>query len=161
MDGRQLAGELLDENPVYRPHCTPIAGHTILMIIDSTGWKRSTLVALELALRFAPWLCVFGIAVLSLVPGEARPHTGLPGQAEHFMAYFLTALFLGIRPRYLVWRILLALALCLYAGLLEVLQIWVPGRSAQLIDFAASSCGALSGMIVVAMLLRFRGAGTK
>lgn len=108
------------------------------------------------ALRFIPWLCVLAIAILSLVPGGARPHTGLRGQAEHFLAYFLTAVMLGMQKQDLGYRSSLAIALCAYAGTLETLQIWVPGRSAQLIDFAASSGGALSGMILSAVLLRFR-----
>ena len=108
------------------------------------------------ALRFAPWLCVLAIAVLSLVPGGARPHTGLPGQAEHFLAYFLTAVFLSGQKRDLAYLSTLAIGLCAYAGILETLQIWVPGRNAQLIDFAGSSCGALSGIILQAVFLRFR-----
>ena len=39
-------------------------------------------------------------------------------------------------------------ALAVLAGVLEVGQIWVPGRTAQVIDFAASSVGALAGVLV-------------
>ncbi len=124
--------------------------------VVSFNWKQSMLLSLASALRLAPWVCILAIAVLSLVPGEARPHTGLPGQAEHFLAYFLTALLVGVQLRELAYRSTLALALCAYAGVLETLQLWVPGRSAQLIDFAASSSGALSGMILPAVFLRFR-----
>ncbi|MGA7325677.1 MAG: VanZ family protein [Rhodomicrobium sp.] len=104
------------------------------------------------AFRLAPWLCVPAIAILSLVPGQARPHTGLPGQAEHFLAYFMTAILLGIQVRNLTSRITLAFALCAYAAMLETLQIWIPGRSAQIIDFGASSSGALAGIIFSALL---------
>jgi VanZ family protein len=106
-------------------------------------------------LRFAPWLALFAIAVLSLVPGEARPHTGMPGQAEHFLAYFLTALVLGIRVGTSVYCIPTTLALCAYAGAMEILQIWIPGRNAQFIDFAASSFGAFSGSLVCILTLCF------
>ena len=109
------------------------------------------------AVRIASWLCLALLAILSLVPGEARPHTGLPGQAEHFFAYLMTGLFLGLgvsRPRY---RIGLALGLCVYAGILEIFQIWIPGRNAALMDFAASSTGAFMGMILSVFCLHFIG----
>ena len=34
----------------------------------------------------AGWLGIVVIAVLSLVPGDYRPHTFLPGPAEHVLA---------------------------------------------------------------------------
>jgi hypothetical protein len=37
--------------------------------------------------RVATWLCVALLIVLSLVPGPDRPHTGIAGQSEHFIAY--------------------------------------------------------------------------
>ncbi len=123
------------------------------MIRDALEVPRSNMrLLLALALRLAPWLCVPTIAILSLVPGQARPHTGLPGQAEHFLAYLMTALVLGCQARNLTSRITLAIALCAYGGMLEVLQIWIPGRSAQVIDFAASSFGALTGVLLSALL---------
>jgi hypothetical protein len=119
-------------------------------------WKRHMRLSLALTLRAAPWVCIFAVAILSLVPGKARPHTGLPGQVEHFLAYFMTALLQGFRLRNLTYHGTLAIALCAYAGILETLQIWIPGRSAQLIDFAASSCGVLSGMILSVAFSLFR-----
>jgi hypothetical protein len=46
--------------------------------------------------RGAGFFGVLAIIVLSLVPGAYRPHTGLPGQAEHFIAYCSTALALTL-----------------------------------------------------------------
>jgi hypothetical protein len=37
--------------------------------------------------RLAGGLAILGVIVLSLVPGELRPHSGLPGIAEHFVFY--------------------------------------------------------------------------
>jgi VanZ family protein len=105
------------------------------------------------ALRTAPWFCLALFAILSLVPGEARPHTGLPGQAEHFFAYLITGLLLGLQVGRSQHRIGLALGLCVYAGILEIFQIWIPGRNAALIDFAASSCGAWTGVILSVVCL--------
>ena len=122
------------------------------MAWDLFDWKRRAVQAVKYGLRFGPRICLACIALLSLVPGPLRPHTGLPGQKEHFLAYFLTALVLGSKPReQLSYRASVAAALCAYAGVLETLQIWVPGRSAQLIDFAASSGGAIGGVVVSAV----------
>jgi hypothetical protein len=67
-------------------------------------WKRSIRLSLAAALGIAPWLCILTIAVLSLVPGQARPHTWLPGQVEHFLAYFITALLSGFQVRNLTFH---------------------------------------------------------
>ena len=40
--------------------------------------------------------CVAAIIVLSLLPGDERPHTGASGQIEHAIAYFGTAVFLAL-----------------------------------------------------------------
>lgn len=124
------------------------------MTAVSSNLKQYLLLTVSYALRIGPRLCIVCLAILSLVPGQFRPHTGLPGQAEHFIAYFLTALLLAIQPREsLGKRTLVAAGLCAYAGILETLQIWVPGRSAQAVDFAASSGGAIGGAVVAAILL--------
>jgi VanZ family protein len=107
-----------------------------------------------LGLRIGPWACILLIAILSLVPGEERPHTGMPGQAEHFLAYFITGALLAGR---LGWtsrrRWAAAAGLSAYGGVLEILQIWVPGRCSQFIDFAASSAGAICGTIAAGVAL--------
>jgi VanZ family protein len=96
--------------------------------------------------RAAGFCGVLAIVVLSLVPGPDRPHTGLPGEAEHFMAYCLTAFAFtpGFRP--LAYRFVLAAGLTLLAGSMEVLQHLVPGRHPALADAIASSLGALTGL---------------
>ena len=40
--------------------------------------------------RLAAWAGILAITVLSLVPGQERPHTGLSGLTEHFLAYACT-----------------------------------------------------------------------
>jgi VanZ family protein len=95
--------------------------------------------------KIAGGLTVVAFAVLSLVPRELRPHTGFAPPLEHISAYAIGAglLTLGYykrnRPLFVV------LSLSLYAAILEIAQIWVPGRNPTVIDFAASSAGALIG----------------
>ncbi len=86
------------------------------------------------------------ILILSLVPGAERPHTGLPGGAEHFLAYCLTAaiLALGFWSR----RIAIAVGLTFLASLMEILQLWIPGRNAQISDAFNSGLGSLCGIVL-------------
>ena len=81
------------------------------------------------ALRTAPWFCLALLAILSLVPGEARPHTGLPGQAEHFFAYLITGLLLGLQVGRSQHRIGLALGLCVYAASLRFSRFGSPAET--------------------------------
>ena len=46
----------------------------------------------------------------------------------------------------------------LYAGILEYLQNFSPGRNPALVDFAASAFGALCGGVAVLLLCRYRSA---
>ena len=104
------------------------------------------------ALRLAGWCAVFAIAVLSLVPGELRPHTEMPGYFEHFSAYFIATLLLslGHTGRFAIF---LSPLLSAYAAILETIQLWVPGRGAAIMDWVSSSMGALTGAIVASVLL--------
>src|SRR6266516_6512866 len=92
------------------------------------------------------------IGILSEVPGELRPHVFAVPQLEHFMAYFAAGLLLALG----FWSrrnvLLLSLALPVYAAVLEITQLIVPGRSSVFIDFLASLAGAGAG-IVLAWLL--------
>ncbi|HTV34402.1 MAG TPA: VanZ family protein [Methylocella sp.] len=98
-------------------------------------------------------LCgIVAIIILSLLPGDYRPHTGLPGRVEHFIAYGLTAtaLALGFRP--LAARLAFAGVLVLLAGAMEVLQQYVPDRHPAIADALASSLGGLLGLALGAFL---------
>ena len=103
--------------------------------------------------RVAGCFGVLAIIVLSLVPGIDRPHTGLPGVAEHFIAYYSTALAFGLGFRSTASRIVIALSLTLLAGSMEVLQLWVPGRHSAIIDAVVSSLGGFLGIVMGGLLL--------
>src|SRR5262245_478451 len=99
--------------------------------------------------RAAGWVGLAVIVVLSVVPGSERPQKalGLPGQYEHLLAYMLTAGVLGLAYRKSTTRAALLTLLVISAALLETAQILVPGRTARLIDFGASSIGAGVGLL--------------
>ena len=84
--------------------------------------------------------------------------TDLPGQIEHIIAYAgSTAIAMaGYGLRRGAARIIGCF--WVYAGILEYLQNFSPGRNPALVDFAASAFGALCGGVVVLFLWRWRSA---
>jgi VanZ family protein len=110
---------------------------------------------LHFVLRGAGWTCVVALIVLSVAPGNERPHTGVfPGQIEHVIAYCGTAGILGLGYPTAGERLGMVVMLAFLAAALEVVQLGIPGRHSQFIDFAASSAGACLGMSVAALLGR-------
>ncbi len=103
----------------------------------------------QLAGRVATWLCVAFVVVLSLVPGQDRPHTGIAGQSEHFIAYAGTAMIAMLSYRRALWTII---GLSLLSCLLEILQNFVPGRSPAVMDVIFSSAGGATGTGAAALL---------
>ena len=105
--------------------------------------------------RFASWGAVLALAILSLVPGSMRPHTGLPGPAEHFLAYFIAGFIIAAPKRSTAYRIAAAILLGLYSGAFELLQNFVPGRDPEILDFIMSSLGAICGVSAFAIAAYF------
>ena len=95
--------------------------------------------------KAAAALCVLGIIIVSLLPETERVPTGLPnGKLEHFLAYSVTGLLLGLAMSGRKAPILAALNLALLACLLEFLQQWSAGRHPRVSDAVV---GALAGML--------------
>jgi VanZ family protein len=86
------------------------------------------------------------IVTLSLVPASARPHSGLGGQYEHWLAYALVGFAFGMGYRTRGRQLFAGLALTAGAAILELLQNFVPGRDPETIGFVASSLGAWFGL---------------
>ena len=93
-------------------------------------------------LYVATWLCVTALIVLSLLPGELRPHTGMEGRLEHFIAYAITGLIATWAYRMPVRAVV---GLALLSCVMELLQIYVPFRTAAVLDAVASSLGGAVG----------------
>jgi VanZ family protein len=112
-----------------------------------------------LAFRIAGMLAVVGIGVLSLVPGEARPHVLGLGSLEHLTAYFIAATLLGIGfldsgTSRSDSNAALGISFLLtgYGGILEAAQLFVPGRTPGMLDWCASALGAWFGVGFVWLL---------
>jgi hypothetical protein len=102
---------------------------------------------LFLLFRTVGWACIVVIVVVSLVPGDTRPDTGLPGQIDHIISYCGTAGLLGLGYPAAKSRFGTIVMLTSLAATLELAQRWIPGRHPQFIDFAASVVGACLGML--------------
>lgn len=99
---------------------------------------------IEGGLRLLAWGCVGLLAVLSLLPAEEVVRTGLGGYVEHMLAYAGTAVLLRLgHPGRKVWWS--AAGLVIYAGFLEYLQHYSPGRTPAVEGWLTSSIGAVVG----------------
>jgi VanZ family protein len=103
-------------------------------------------------LRVGAWFCVVLLAYLSLIPGDLQVRTGLSGLLEHLVAYLGTAMLFGLS--YPQKRLQISLALVGFAGILETLQNFSPGRTANPLDACASGTGAVLGVVAVIWLTR-------
>jgi VanZ family protein len=100
-------------------------------------------------LRAAFFACIALLVALSWLPTSAMVRTGISGRLEHAVAYFGTAIVMALAyrqaPRLPVqFALLVALA-----AVLEVGQLYAPGRSSSFLDFAASSTGVAVGALLM------------
>jgi VanZ family protein len=104
-----------------------------------------------IVLRIFAWLLAAAVALATLGPVRYRPlnyHLGQDG--EHALAFVLIGLVFGLahtRNRRLTAAIVVALS-----GIIEVLQLWAPGRHARLEDFAVDAVAAIVGLATAAAL---------
>jgi hypothetical protein len=103
--------------------------------------------------RLAGGLAILGVIVLSLVPGEWRPHSGLPGVAEHFVFYLGGAGLLALGYEKWVSAGVVALVLSLAAVLLELAQLAIPHRDATPLDVVVSAAGAVLGAALARLFM--------
>jgi VanZ family protein len=100
------------------------------------------------SLRFLTWCCVILLAVLSLLPAQEMVRTGLPGRLEHFVAYAGSAAVAmagyGASRR----GVQIIGGFWVYAGILEYLQHFSPGRHPAIEDFAASALGGCAAVLL-------------
>ena len=99
-------------------------------------------------LRLFAWLLAAAVTFATLGPARLRPHSDLGQDGEHALAFVLLGLAFGIA--YTQNRLFTAVTAIVGIGLIEVLQIWMPGRHARLEDFIVDALAACAGLAVVA-----------
>jgi VanZ family protein len=105
------------------------------------------------ALRIAAWSAIGLLAVLSLLPAQEMVRTGLGGHLEHILAYAgASSITASGYPEKRLGRI--GMALICYAGALEFLQRFSPGRHSAVEDWLASSAGVLVGCALILLWRR-------
>lgn len=91
------------------------------------------------------------IIALSLVPGNLRPHSGLPGSFEHILAYAGCGILFAFGWQNRKDRTKAMFGLMALAALMEFMQLAVPGRIAELSVAVLSAAGALIGFVIGAV----------
>jgi VanZ family protein len=106
-----------------------------------------------IVLRILAWLLAAAVTFATLGPAQFRPHSSLMGQdGEHALAFILVGLAFGLAyPRH---RLLTGGIAVVMIGVIELLQLWAPGRHARLEDFVVDALTACAGMAVAAVLDR-------
>jgi VanZ family protein len=97
-------------------------------------------------LKVASWLIIVGLVIVTIVPADERPVSGLQHDLEHFLAFGLAGLVFGLAYSGHV-RALLAGAL-LFTLALELLQIPLATRHARVEDFIVDAAGACPGIMI-------------
>ena len=115
---------------------------TLIDATRSSGWGKA-----------AAAFCVLAIFIGSLLPQAERISTGfLPGKLEHFVAYGVTGLLLGLTISNRNGPTWAAVSLACIALLLEFLQQWSPGRHPQVSDAVVGAAAAMLGASLSAWL---------
>ena len=79
------------------------------------------------------WSALLAIVVLTVVPPNLRPTTDAPHDVEHAAAFLIVGLLFGLAYAGRAW--ILSIGAVAFCGIIEVMQLYVPGRHARWIDF--------------------------
>jgi VanZ family protein len=105
---------------------------------------------MTLILRIIAWLLTAAVTFATLGPPRLRPHSDLGQDGEHALAFVLVGLAFGLA--YSRRRLLTAVIAVILIGVLELLQLWMPGRHARLEDFIVDALAACVGIAAAAGL---------
>lgn len=101
---------------------------------------------MKILFRIGALVLITAVVFATLGPARYRPHAPLGQDGEHALAFVLVGLAVGLS--FSQRRLRVAAATILLIGLLEIMQLWAPGRHARLEDFmvdAAAACLGLAG----------------
>ena len=103
-----------------------------------------------IVLRILAWLLAAAVTFATLGPAQFRPHSNLGQDGEHALAFILVGLAFGLA--YPQHRLRTGAISVVMIGVIELLQLWAPGRHARLEDFVVDALTACVGMAVAAAL---------
>ena len=103
-------------------------------------------------IRICAWLLTLTIIALSIVPPSIRPTTSVPQAAEHAVIYLVTGMAFGIGYAG-KWKEV-TIGLVSFAGVVEFLQLFAPGRHARIGDFIIDAAAGCVGVGMAWMLVR-------
>ncbi|MBP0109837.1 MULTISPECIES: VanZ family protein [Bradyrhizobium] len=103
---------------------------------------------MPLLVRSFAWLLAAAVTFATLGPPGLRPHSDLGQDGEHALAFILVGLAFGLAYRRR--RLLTAAAAVVLIGVLELMQLWAPGRHARLEDFLVDALTACLGFVLAA-----------
>ena len=101
---------------------------------------------IEKILKAASWLVLVGLVIVTIVPANERPVSGLQHDLEHFSAFSLAGLMFGLA--YAGHLRALSLSAIAFTLALELSQIPLATRHARLEDFVVDAAGACLGIVV-------------
>ncbi|MBI5663068.1 MAG: VanZ family protein [Ignavibacterium album] len=105
------------------------------------------------------WLTIL---ILTSLPSDQVPSVEIGDKVNHFLAFFVLGLFLNLTLKYqhrypnlkkniLITTIIIAAG---YGIMDELHQLFVPGRSAELLDWIADFLGAVTGSLLAEFIYR-------
>lgn len=101
-------------------------------------------------IRLFAYSLAAAVTFATLGPPGLRPHSNLGQNGEHALAFVLIGLAFALGyPRA---RLLAAGLTVVYTGVLELLQLFVPGRHARLEDFLVDALATLGGFAIVSII---------
>ena len=103
---------------------------------------------MTIILRIFAWLLAAAVTFATLGPPRFRPHSNLGQDGEHALAFVLIGLAFGLA--YTRNRLLTSAVSVVMIGVIEVLQIWAPGRHARFEDFVVDALAACAGLALAA-----------
>jgi VanZ family protein len=104
------------------------------------------------------WILIF---TLTSLPGAYVPNIHLNDKIEHLMAFgglgFLLNLSLRIQNKFAVVKkfpaIFTVFIVSSYAALDELHQLFIPGRTCDILDWTADTIGVTIGVIIMSVLI--------
>jgi VanZ family protein len=109
---------------------------------------------LRIVAQIAAWTLATTIVVFSIVPPHFRPETGLPHGLEHFAIWWVMGIAFALA--YNLKPFLLAAALVIFSGAVEIAQLFVPGRHARVTDFIIDALACIVGLLMISITVRVR-----